>query len=58
MTSYLWDIGIQYNPRCDATELGVQFGAILFAEMVFIKNCIWKFKITPDVSKIKVDSQN
>ena len=28
---FLWDIGKQHSPRCDAAERGVPFGAILFA---------------------------
>ena len=28
---FLWDIGKQYSPRCDAAERGVPSGAILFA---------------------------
>ena len=30
--SFLWNIGKQYSPRCDAAERGVPSGAILFAE--------------------------
>ena len=29
--SFLWDIGKQHSPRCDAAEHGVPSGAILFA---------------------------
>ena len=28
---FLWDIGKQYNPRCDVAERGVPSGVILFA---------------------------
>ena len=29
LASFLWDIGKQYSPRCDAAERGVPSGAIL-----------------------------
>ena len=29
--AFLWDMGKQYSPRCDAAECGVTSGAILFA---------------------------
>ena len=32
LTSFLWDIGKQHSPRCDAAERGVPSGAILFAQ--------------------------
>ena len=28
---FLWDIGKQYSPRCDAADRGIPYGAILFA---------------------------
>ena len=31
LASFLWDIGKQNSPRCDAAECGVPSGAILFA---------------------------
>ena len=31
LASFLWDIGKQYSPRCDAAERGVPSGANLFA---------------------------
>ena len=31
LASFLWDIGKQHSPRCDAAERGVPSGAILFA---------------------------
>ena len=34
---FLWDIGKQNNPRCDAAKRGVPSGAILFAGMIFSK---------------------
>ena len=37
LTSFLWDIGKQNNPRCDAAKRGVPSGAILFAYMNFIE---------------------
>ena len=35
--SFLWDIGKQHSPRCDAAERGVPSGAILFAWRNFIE---------------------
>ena len=32
LPSFLWDIGKQHRPRCDAAERGVPPGAILFAQ--------------------------
>ena len=37
LASFLWDIGKQYSPRCDAAERGVPSGAILFAQSNFIE---------------------
>ena len=37
LASFLWDIGKQYSPRCDAAERGVPSGAILFAWRNFIE---------------------
>ena len=31
LASFLWDIGKQYSPRCDAAEHSVPSGDILFA---------------------------
>ena len=31
LASFLWDIGKQNSPRCDAAERGVPSGAVLFA---------------------------
>ena len=31
LSSFLWDIGKQKSPRCDAAKRGVPSGAILFA---------------------------
>ena len=36
LASFLWDIGKQNGPRCDAAERGVPSGAILFAYRIFI----------------------
>ena len=38
LASFLWDIGKQHSPRCDAAERGVPSGVILFAQRNFIKN--------------------
>ena len=40
LASFLWDIGKQYSPRCDAADCGVPSGAILFAKRIFIKKII------------------
>ena len=37
LASFLWDIGKQYSPRCDAAERGVPSGAILFAKRNIIE---------------------
>ena len=37
LASFLWDIGKQNSPRCDAAKRGVPSGAILFAYMNFIE---------------------
>ena len=37
LASFLWDIGKQYNPRCDAAERGVASEAILFAWRKYIE---------------------
>ena len=37
LASFLWDIGKQNSPRCDAAKHGVPSGAILFAYMKFIQ---------------------
>ena len=37
LASFLWDIGKQNSPRCDAAERGVPSGAILFASRNFIE---------------------
>ena len=47
---YLWDIGKQYSLRCDATECGTPYWAILLT-----KN---KIKITHSVYQMEVDSQD
>ena len=35
LASFLWDIGKQHSPRCDAADWGVPSGAILFAQRNF-----------------------
>ena len=37
LASFVWDIGKQNSPRCDAAKCGVPSGAILFADMIFIE---------------------
>ena len=37
LASFLWDIGKQNSPRCDAAERGIPSGAILFAWRNFIE---------------------
>ena len=37
LTSFLWDIGKQNSPRCDAVKCGVPSGAILFACVIFLE---------------------
>ena len=37
LASFLWEIGKQNSPRCDAAKGGVPSGTILFAEMIFIE---------------------
>ena len=37
LASFLWDIGKQNSPRCDAAKRGVPSGAILFADIIFIE---------------------
>ena len=47
LASFLWDIGKQYSPRCDAAERGVPSGAILFAYRNFIEKWIKILKSHP-----------
>ena len=37
LVSFLWDIGKQNSPRCDAAKRGVPSGDILFDYMIFIE---------------------
>ena len=37
LASFLWDIGNQNSPRCNAAKRGVPSGAILFAHRKFIE---------------------
>ena len=50
LASFLWDIGKQHSPRCDATEHGIPSGAILFAQRKFIEK-VNKMKISLDAPK-------
>ena len=56
LASFLWDIGKQYSPRCDATECGIPAVAILFAKRIFIKNFYEMLKSLLMPLKMKVDS--
>ena len=38
LSSFLWDIGKQNSPRCDAAKRGVPSGTILFTYRNFLKN--------------------
>ena len=51
LASFLWAIGKQHSPRCDAAERGVPSGAILFARRNFIEKSDKKIKITPNTPK-------
>ena len=51
LASFLWDIGKQDSPRCDAAKRGVPSVALLFAYMNFIEKLDKKEKNTPDVHK-------
>ena len=46
LASFLWDIGKQNRPRCDATKHGVPSENILFADKIFIEKK--KKKTTPE----------
>ena len=37
LASFLWDIGKQNSPRCNAANVGMPSGAILFAYTIFIR---------------------
>ena len=51
LASFLWDIGKQYSPRCDAAERCVPSGAILFGKRIFIKSLYENSKLL-----LKVDN--
>ena len=51
LASFLWDIGKQNSPRCDAAKRGVPSGAFLFAQRNFIEKRDKKIKITPYIPK-------
>ena len=38
LAPFLWNIGKQNRPRCDAAKRGVRSGAIQFAILIFIEN--------------------
>ena len=38
LPSFLWDMGKQNSPRCDAVKPGVLSGAVLFAHIISSKN--------------------
>ena len=56
LVSFLWDIGKQNSPRCDAAKRGVPSGAILFAQRKFIEKRNKNEKSLPTPLKMKVDS--
>ena len=56
LASFLWDIGKQNSPRCDAAKRGVPSGDILFAYMIFIEKWNKNEKLLPKPLKKKVDS--
>ena len=46
--SFLWDIGKQNSPRCDAAaERGVRTGGYSVFLEDFYQKFVWKLKITP-----------
>ena len=60
LASFLWDIGKQYSPRCDAAERGVPSVAIVFAYRNFnekwntgsiLKSLLIHLKMKVDSSK-------
>ena len=55
LASFLWDIGKQNSPRCEAAERGLPSGAILFAFMNFIEKWNKNEKFLPMPLKMKVD---
>ena len=44
LVSFLWDIGQQNSPRCDAAKCGIPSGAIMFAYINFIEKNEIKIK--------------
>ena len=56
LVSFLWDIGKQNRPRCDAAKRGVPSGAILFADMIIIEKLNKNEKSLLEPLKMKVDS--
>ena len=55
LVSFLWDIGNQNSPRCDAAKRGVPSGAILFAGMNLFKKWNKDEKLLLMALKMKVD---
>ena len=53
---FLWDIGKQKSPRCDAAKRGVPSGAILFAYRNFNEKCNINEKSLLMSLKMKVES--
>ena len=51
LASFLWDVGKQNSPWCDAALCDVPSGAILFAYIIFIGQWNKKWKITPEAPK-------
>ena len=56
LASFLWDIGKQNSPRCDAAKRGVPSGAILIAEIIFIEKLNKNEKLLLMSLKMKVAS--
>ena len=53
---FLWDIGIQHCPRCDAALCGVPYVANLFAYRIFIDKWNENSKSLLMLPKMTVDS--
>ena len=56
LVSFLWDIGKQSSPKCDAAKRGIPSGAILFACINFIEKWNKHEKILLMPLKLKMDS--
>ena len=55
LASFIWNIGKQYSPRCDAAKRGVPSGAILFAKRNFIEKM--NFLILPEKVQVGKDQE-